>query len=277
MKIGEALRKERLKLGLTQEQMCEGILSRPFYAKVESDKNRINAESLFKILLEHQVDLVEFCDLIQDDYTLEERKVEKQFEFKMNLAVSAKDTEALDKYCQQIMNSSNNEVLKLRALITSAYFKGETDKIDVEIRTKIKAEFDGGNNWLERPDLLRLLANTMPMWPQDELDFLIGRLLDFAKKSELSELTTKRYLRLLENYLVVCYDRKVHKKTTHFDHIDDAMEYIIDATESFHLMIYRIEVFYMKALFLDQMDKAKEIRHDLGVLGYKNFIASWPE
>ena len=257
--------------------MCAGIPSRPFYARIESGKNRINAESLFKILLEHQVDLVEFCDLIQDDYTSEERKVEKQFEFKMNLAVSAKDTEALDKYCQQIMNSSNNEVLKLRALITSAYFKGETDKIDVEIRTKIKAEFDGGNNWLERPDLLRLLANTMPMWPQDELDFLIGRLLDFAKKAEFSELTTERYLRLLENYLVVCYDRKVHKKTAHFDHIDDAMAYIIDATESFHLMIYRIEVFYMKALFLDQMDKAKEIRQDLGVLGYKNFIASWPE
>ena len=257
--------------------MCAGILSRPFYARIESGKNRINAESLFKILLEHQVDLVEFCDLIQDDYTSEERKVEKQFEFKMNQAVSAKDTEALDKYCQQIMNSSNNEVLKLRALITSAYFKGETDKIDVEIRTKIKAEFDGGNNWLERPDLLRLLANTMPMWPQDELDFLIGRLLDFAKKSELSELTTERYLRLLENYLVVCYDRKVHKKTTHFDHIDDAMEYIIDATESFHLMIYRIEVFYMKALFLDQMDKAKEIKQELRKIGYGNMIANWLE
>lgn len=277
MKIGEALRKERIKLGLTQDQMCAGILSRPFYARIESGKNRINAESLFKILLEHQVDLVEFCDLIQDDYTSEERKVEKQFEFKMNLAVSAKDTEALDKYCQQIMNSSNNEVLKLRALITSADFKGETDKIDVEIRTKIKAEFDGGNNWLERPDLLRLLANTMPMWPQDELDFLIGRLLDFAKKSELSELTTERYLRLLENYLVVCYDRKVHKKTTHFDHIDDAMEYIIDATESFHLMIYRIEVFYMKALFLDQMDKAKEIKQELRKIGYGNMIANWLE
>lgn len=277
MKIGEALRKERLKLGLTQEQMCEGILSRPFYAKVESDKNRINAESLFQILLDHQIDLVEFCDLIQDDYTSEERKVEKQFETKMNKVVSAKDTEALDKYCQQIMNSSKNEILKLRALITSAYFRSETDKIDAEIKLRIKAEFDEGNNWLERPDLLRLLANTMPMWPQDELDFLIGRLLDFAKKSELSELTIERYLRLLENYLVVCYDRKVHKKTTHFDHIDDAMEYIIDATESFHLMIYRIEVFCMKALFLDQMDKAKEIRQDLGVLGYKNFIASWPE
>lgn len=82
-------------------------------------------------MLEHQIDLVEFCDLIQDDYTLEERKVEKQFETKMNQAVSAKDTEALDKYCQQIMNSSNNEILKLRALITLTYFKGKTDKIDV--------------------------------------------------------------------------------------------------------------------------------------------------
>ena len=115
------------------------------------------------------------------------------------------------------------------------------------------------------------------MWPQDELDFLIGRLLDFAKKSELSELTTERYLRLLENYLVVCYDRKVHKKTTHFDHIDDAMEYIIDATESFHLMIYRIEVFYMKALFLDQMDKTKEIKQELRKIGYGNMIANWLE
>ena len=277
MKIGEALRKERLKLGLTQEKMCEGILSRPFYAKVESNKNRINAESLFQILLEHQIDLVEFCDLIQDDYTSEERKGEKQFETKMNKAVSAKDTEALDKYCQQIMDSSKNEVLKLRALITSAYFKGETDKIDVEIKKKIKAEFDGGNNWLERPDLLRLLANTMPMWPQDELDFLIGRLLDFANKSELSELTTERYLRLLENYLVVCYDRKVHKKTTHFDHIDDVMEYIINATGSFHLMIYRIAAFYMKALFLDQKDKAKEIKQELRKIGYGNMIANWLE
>ncbi|PKZ84358.1 hypothetical protein CYJ83_09550 [Lactobacillus crispatus] len=46
---------------------------------------------------------------------------------------------------------------------------------------------------------------------------------------------------------------------------------------SLHLMIYRIEVFYMKALFLDQKDKTKEIRQDLGVLGYKNFIASWSE
>ena len=52
MKIGKALRIERLNLKLTQEQMCKGIVSHPFYAKVESGKNRINAESLFEILPE---------------------------------------------------------------------------------------------------------------------------------------------------------------------------------------------------------------------------------
>ncbi len=55
MKIGKALRTERLNLKLTQEQMCKGIVSHPFYAKVESGKNRINAESLFEILASHHM------------------------------------------------------------------------------------------------------------------------------------------------------------------------------------------------------------------------------
>lgn len=277
MKIGKALRKERLELGLTQQQMCEGIISRPFYAKVESGRNRINAESLFQILFEHQIDIVEFCDLIQDDYMSKELQDEIKFEAKINRVVSARDVDTLNKYCQKIMTLSNNDILKLRALISLAYFIGETDKINAEIRSKIKAEFDEGRNWIKRPALLRLVANTMPLWPQDELDFLIGSLLDFVKKSNFSELMTERYLRLLENYLVICYDRKIHKKTTHFDHINDAIEYIISATESFHLMIYRIAALYMKALFADQKDKAKKIRQYLKKLVGERSIASWPK
>ena len=42
MKIGKALRIERLNLKLTQEQMCKGIVSHPFYAKVESRGFYIN-------------------------------------------------------------------------------------------------------------------------------------------------------------------------------------------------------------------------------------------
>lgn len=108
MKIGEALRKKRLELGLTQQEMCEGILSRPFYAKVESGKNRINVESLFKILFARQIDLVEFGKLVQGTYDSAENTAEKRYQSQMNVAVSTKDLKLMEKYCQDIIESSND-------------------------------------------------------------------------------------------------------------------------------------------------------------------------
>lgn len=277
MNIGQALRKERLNLGLTQQQMCEGILSRPYYAKVENGQYRINADSLFKILFRHHIDVTEFLHLIKENYTSEEYRIENQFSNKMNQAVSAKDIKALEKYCQQIINTSNNEVLKLRALTTLAYFRGELDKIDTETKVRIEVEFDEGQNWTRRPELLRLLANTMPLWSQDKLDFLIGRLLAKARKEELSELMVERYLRLLENYLVICYERKVQKNRIHSDHIKEVINYIIEVTKPLHLMIYRIEAVYLKALFLGQKDKAQKIKRIFQEIGYKQEISNWPE
>lgn len=276
MDIGKALRKERLDLGLTQQQMCEGILSRPFYAKVESGQNRINAESLFRILFKHQIDITEFGNLIQKTYITEKRKIANQFEAKMNYAVSTNDIKSLEIYVQQIMATSDNEVLKMRALITLAYFKGELDKIDAETKKRVKAEFDEGRHWLKRPELLRLLANTMPLWTQDELDFLIGRLLDSIKNTQLSELMLERYLRLLENYLVISYERKVQKKKYHSDHVNEAISYIINATKSFHFMIYRVNALYMRALFSNDEKNARKIKESMIDYGYKDVIANWP-
>lgn len=63
MKIGKALRVERLKLGLTQQQMCEGIISRPFYAKVESGKIRLIQKVYFKSYLNIRLKLMTFVNL----------------------------------------------------------------------------------------------------------------------------------------------------------------------------------------------------------------------
>ena len=184
MKIGEALRKKRLELGLTQQEMCEGILSRLFYAKVESGKNRINAESLFKILFARQIDLVEFGKLVQGTYDSAENKAEKRYQSQMNVAVSTKDLKLMEKYCQDIIESSNDEILQLRALVALAYFKGELGGLSKEIRVKIKEKFDEGRNWTKRPELLGLLANTMLLWDQDDLNYWIGDLLKKAKKKQ---------------------------------------------------------------------------------------------
>lgn len=277
MTIGEALRKVRMNLGLTQTQMCAEIISRPFYAKVESGKNMINAESLVRILLAHDIDIVEFFKLIRVTYNSQEKQLISQLQVEMSQAVSNKDINKAEQCCRKIIASSNNEILKLRAIVTLAYFKGELDQIDLGTQLKIKDEFDEGRNWTTRPELLRLLANTMPLWSDDELSFFIGRLLDAAKKTELSELMLERYLRLFENYLVVSYERKAHQNNKHEDHVEDVIDYIIGVTTSFHLMIYRVEAIYMKALFEGEKNKAQKIKRNLNELGYEDAIASWPE
>ncbi|ASW10985.1 helix-turn-helix domain-containing protein [Lactobacillus delbrueckii] len=277
MKIGEALRKKRLELGLTQQEMCEGILSRPFYAKVESGKNRINAESLFKILFARQIDLVEFGKLVQGTYDSAENKAEKRYQSQMNVAVSTKDLKLMEKYCQDIIESSNDEILQLRALVALAYFKGELGGLSKEIRVKIKEKFDEGRNWTKRPELLGLLANTMLLWDQDDLNYWIGDLLKKAKKKAVSDLILERYLRLFENYLVICYERKADGKEYQKNRVDEVIKYIISVTAPFQLMIYRITALYLHALLTDQKGKAQKIKKDMEAYGYGNAIASWPE
>lgn len=272
MKIGQALRTERLNLGLTQSQMCEGILSRPFYAKVESCKNGINAESLFQILIAHQVDIAEFYGLVKETYMSSENKLFEQFQIKMDHAVNTKNIKKIKEYCQDIVDSSEDEILKLRAVTTVAYFENNLNKIDPKIKLKIKKEFDEGKNWINRPESLRLFANTMPLWPQDELDFFIKRLLASVTDNEISELMLERYLRIFGNYLVICYMRKIYDE--YF--IKKVMDYVIRVTSKYHLMIYRIHVLYLQALFEGNKNKAKKIREDMKEFGYDTVIANWP-
>lgn len=171
MQIGEALRTERIKLGLTQNEMSSDIVSRSFYAKVEAGKNKIAADRLFRILFLHNIDISEFNDLIQKTYNSDENNLRNDLEEKMAEAFSNKDVDSLTEYCQKIIASTSDNILKLRALVTVAYFKGDLKSIDDATKQKLKEEFDEGNNWTVRPDLLRLFANTMPLWAQDELDF----------------------------------------------------------------------------------------------------------
>lgn len=60
MTIGEALKQIRGELCLTQKQMCAEIVTRSFYAKVESGKSMISADKLAEILLVMMLILITF-------------------------------------------------------------------------------------------------------------------------------------------------------------------------------------------------------------------------
>ena len=276
MKIGKALRVERLKLGLTQQQMCEGIISRPFYAKVESGKNKINAESLFQILFKHQIEIDDFCQLIQDTYITKNRRVINKLQERMDYAFSTKDIDSLILNCKKSMNVPGDRIIKLRTLVAIAYFRNELNEIDNGIKKKIKIEFNEGQKWTKRPESLRLFANTMPLWSQDELNFFIGRLLATVKNENITELMLERYLRIFENYLATCYERKIPMRKNS-NHIEEIIDYITNATSSnVHLMIYRINAIYMKSLFKNDKEKVTKIKADMNDYGYGKLTINWP-
>lgn len=65
--IGEQLRKTRMFLGITQEEMTKGIIATSFYSRVERDKVDININDLILILNENHVSLRDFFDKFDDN------------------------------------------------------------------------------------------------------------------------------------------------------------------------------------------------------------------
>ncbi len=84
MKIGEALKEERLKLGLSIRKMAEGIIDPTFYSRVEQENRNIGSEALVKILFAHEINIDEFFNKIKDTYapseTNKKRTWKKKFE-----------------------------------------------------------------------------------------------------------------------------------------------------------------------------------------------------
>lgn len=62
MTIGERLKELRLFLGLTQEEMTQGVVSESFYSKVERGTSKINILDLLEILNKNGINLEDFFE-----------------------------------------------------------------------------------------------------------------------------------------------------------------------------------------------------------------------
>lgn len=278
MKIGQALKKVRIELGLTQTEMCAGIFSRSFYAKVEADKHEISADKLIRMLFFHEVDINWFFQLIREDYISEEQKQVEKLQVGMNKAVNEGNIQLLENYSKQIMKLKEHKILKLRTIVTLAYFRNELDELSDGVKEEIFEEFDKGNRWVEEIGLVRLMTNTIPFWPQDKLDFVINNLLDYMnKRQDLPELMQERYLRLLENYLVTSYERGAYNDSNHARYINKVLDTVIALKSNIRFMIYQINAIYMKSLFEDNKIQSKNIRTLMKKYGFGKFILNWPK
>lgn len=277
MTIGEALKQIRHELYLTQEQMCAGVVTRSFYAKVESGRNRISADKLTEILFEHDIDITYFYQLLRNTYSSQSKLKENDLNQKMNQAFNSGKIELIEQNYHKILLQSNSSILKLRAMISVANLKDELNLIDPKVKEKLFVEFDEGANWMTRADLLRLFTDTMPLWDSSDLSFFIGRLLaKVQKEHNIPELLQERYLRVFENYLAVYYKKNNPVKTIDVN-VQKIFDYILNLEPTVHFLLYKIAAVYLQNLFLGNKEEAQKIKNEMKKYGYQDIVKTWPK
>lgn len=65
MTIGDALRQEQDRLGLTEEEMVKGVMSESMYSRVINGQRNITCDLLIKLLLKHKIDINDFFRKLQ--------------------------------------------------------------------------------------------------------------------------------------------------------------------------------------------------------------------
>lgn len=277
MTIGGALKQIRHELYLTQEQMCAGVVTRSFYAKVESGRNRISADKLTEILFEHDIDITYFYQLLRNTYSSQSKLKENDLNQKMNQAFNSGKIELIEQNYHKILLQSNSSILKLRAMISVANLRDELNLIDPKVKEKLFVEFDEGANWMTRPDLLRLFTDTMPLWDSSDLSFFIGRLLaKVQKEHNIPELLQERYLRVFENYLAVYYKKNNPVKTIDVN-VQKTFDYILNLEPTVHFLLYKIAAVYLQNLFLGKKEEAQKIKDEMEKYGYQDIVKTWPK
>ena len=277
MTIGEALKQIRHELYLTQEQMCAGVVTRSFYAKVESGRNRISADKLTEILFEHDIDITYFYQLLRNTHSSQSKLKENDLNQKMNQAFNSGKIELIEQNYHKILLQSNSSILKLRAMISVANLKDELNLIDPKVKEKLFVEFDEGANWMTRPDLLRLFTDTMPLWDSSDLSFFIGRLLaKVQKEHNIPELLQERYLRVFENYLAVYYKKNNPIKTIDVN-VQKTFDYILNLEPTVHFLLYKVAAVYLQNLFLGNKEEAQKIKNEMKKYGYQDIVKTWPK
>lgn len=272
MTIGEALKKERIKMGLTQDEMIQGVIQKSHYSKVERNIEKISADSLFRILFLHHIDVDVFLGQIKDEYCTDERKKSEELEAKMMEAFNNSRDNEVEKYLQSILNLPDNKSFKYRTFVAVAYFRDELNQISSEFKTEIIDQFIKYDSWLENTDSLRILANCMQIFPIDQLDECIRQLLRHycGDSTTFSEIMLERVAIICNNYLHYCYYSQISG-----NNIKRCLEYLKSLDNRTHFMFYKIAQNFYQSLYAGEKMEAKRIKNQLISWGYESRVASW--
>lgn len=269
--IGQQLKKIRKQLGLTQEEMIGGVIHKSHYSKIERGLEGISADSLFRILFLHNIDIDQFFEEVRKNYRSSEDVNGEELENSMRQAFNNSDTEKAKECLAQILKLDGQRILKYRSIISVAMFENKLDELSLEFKEKVLAEFTDHSNWVENVDSLKLFANCLQVFTTEQLDVFMRQLLKHYSKSKIeSEKMVERVAIICNNYLYYCYFFHVAG-----NNINSALEYLNKLDNRNHFLMYKICYKFYDALFKGRKEQAKEIKNFLVFCGFKDRVAGW--
>lgn len=269
--IGLQLKKLRKRLGLTQDEMTRGIINKSHYSRIERGLEGISAQSLFKILFVHAIDVEDFLDDIKNNYRSEEDIEADKLENMMMVAFNKSDTDKIKQYLEKILQLHDHKILKYRSIISIAAFEGKLNELSSAFKKQIITNFTDYSNWVENVDSLKLFGNCLQVFSLEQLDiYMIQLLRHYSQNTTHSEKMLERVAMICNNYLYYCYFSNINGTN-----INVCLTFLTTLDDTNHFLFYKICGKFYYYLFNGQIDKAKEIKVFLVDCGYANRVLSW--
>ena len=201
MTIGEALKEERIKRGLSIRKMVGDIIDPSSYNKVEKGMRNIGSDALVRLLFLHNIDINEFFSKLEDSYAPAFTVREKYLDQQMRVAFNQRDLKKAEEVCRKIQELKGKPVLKLRAIVAIAYLKNNVENLSEQTKKAIFDQLDKNDDLSNNIEAIKLFANTMPVFTNEQLNYLMHIYISkIIKRNDVSISDQKRFAIASVNY-----------------------------------------------------------------------------
>lgn len=278
MIIGQALKEEQNRLGLTEEEMAQGVLSKSAYSRVINNKRNISSDLLIRLLFKNNIDIENFFSEIEDTYLPESIKLENKLSYEMAEAVNNHKKEKVRACYQKIMKANVNIFLKKRAKIALAFFENNLEKLDWNFKKSILNDLSSYENWVFNAQAIRLFGSAISILPSEnvesEMSFFFKKI---SRVTKLSSIMQERYATICDNYLHWKYNYINNPRDLKIEgNIKKSLDYLNNLPSMPRTIIYIISAQYYSALFTKNIKRAKHIKKELLNMGCNLVVKNWP-
>lgn len=270
MTIGEALKKERIMLGLTQTQMAGKVLTKSYYSKIERNVHEINAIDLINILNSHGINTAEFLNNIEKSESSIEIRIHK-YNYMLHVAYYQKDLKSLDLLHQLLKKEKQiDEIPDLEAQIEllKASIKKDFSLIPINEQKRLKNIILNTENWNESN--LRLFSMAMQLFKIEEVNIIVFSI--FSKYKNINGLSSslqKIIAAIAVNFLEYshCCGMKQSKYTKR------ALDILDSLTEEPNNCFAKLMKSYYQNVFDSNAKEAKKILDFLSKNGMSEIVS----